>query len=131
MKLICVAIVITIICVKVSFGQGYKAYDIGIYSKDKKLKGAHYYYVNADTAILLPMLKDKLLLDTTLLKKKMFTLLVIYEKNKIVFKVRPDDFFYIKICIFKDGHESKYEINLGQEYVTTVTPSRRTFIFIN
>jgi hypothetical protein len=128
MKFICLTIISLIISVKVSLGQEvYKAFDTGIYSDSKKLKGAHYYYVNADTAVLLPVFKDKLLLDTCYLKEKTITLLAIYEKQKIVFKIRPDKFFYIKINILKED-QPEYEINLGLEYVTTVKASIKNFI---
>jgi hypothetical protein len=113
MKFIYLTIISLIIYVKVSLGQEvYKAFDAGIYSNGKKLKGAHYYYVNVDTAVLLPVFKDKLLLDTCYLKEKTVTLLAIYEKQKIVFKIKPDDFFYIKIYILKEGRLPEYEINI-------------------
>ena len=63
------------------------------------------------------------------------TILFIYKNNKIEFKIKPHDIFYLKIKKKCEGFfklcRCKYIISQGFDYVDVVTHSKNKYIIIN
>jgi hypothetical protein len=123
-------IIAFVLFTKLSFGQDvYKAFDMGLYSGNKLLRGVNVYILTADTARRLPTFKDKIFLDTNYFRLKTVTFLVVYKHRQIVFKVKPD-FFYIKIQILKENIPTSYQVSLSLESDYFVHASVRKFVLI-
>lgn len=110
------------------FSQKVKEVDVSFYSKGKSNNSVNYFSVRKDTAYLLNIKNNKLFIDSLHFKKRL-KILVIHNKNKILFNLDPNA-YYLNITEEKRCFifsKSKYIINQGFDFEEIVKKSKKKF----
>lgn len=115
------------------YSQKSKYIDVTFFDNKEIVTDVKYYQIKENKAYLMKSENSKLKIDYREATGKELKLLARYDNNNIVFFIKPEDIYYLKISkkpFSFDNIFRKYIINQGFDYEEIVKQSKHEYEFI-
>ncbi|WP_445456804.1 hypothetical protein [Flavobacterium sp. HNIBRBA15423] len=116
------------------YSQKSKYIDVTFFDNKEIVTDVKYYQIKENKAYLMRLENSKLKIDYKEATGKELKLLARYNNKNIVFFIKPEDIYYLKISkkpfSFNNFCRKKYIINQGFDYEEIVKQSKNEYEFI-
>lgn len=127
--------ILCFITANLCYSQKSKSIDVTFFDNKEIVTDVKYYQIKENKTYLLKSENSKLKIDYKEANGKELKLLARYDNKNIVFFIKPEDIYYLKISkkpfSFDNFFRKNYIINKGFDYEEIVKQSKHEYEFID